>query len=74
MSDDGGNKIQKAGGTEDSYGHHQADECGHDLNDGEKTAACSFDKIVVYVCFLQNAVGYDGKNQEGDDKIGYVQK
>ena len=74
MSDDLGDKVEKSGCAQDSYGYHQADECGHDFDNGEKTISSSDDEIVVYIDFTQNAVGYDGEDQEGDDKIGYVQE
>ena len=74
MADDPGNKVEKSGGAKDSHGYHQADEGGHDLDDGEKTISRADDKIVVYADFLQDAVGNDGKDQEGDDKIRYVEE
>ena len=74
MSDNPGDKVEKSGGAQDSNGDHQADERRHDPDNGEKSVSRTDDEIVVYADVLQDAVGYDGKDQEGDDKVGYVQE
>ena len=72
FSDQTGEKFKKSGCTENADCNHQPDQRRHDLDHGQETAPCTFDKIVIDIGSHQDSVYDDRKNEERHDKIGKI--
>ncbi len=65
-------KIEETGGPQDTYGSHQPDQCRHEADDSEKSAAGAFDEGVVDIDPGQKSVDHYCQYDKWDDKIGDI--
>ena len=63
-------KIQKSRGPQHAHRAHEPHQCGKNLYDRVESVLRPFQKLLVYIVLLGQAVEQDVENQQRDDSVG----